>query len=133
MSRLSTAELERLKQSVSLVRLLESEGYKLHRQGKDYVMRCPFHQEKTPSFSVSVVKNCYHCFGCGASGSVLDYVMQSQRLSMGKAIGYLQSLIGQLPSVTQSSSLAAPAHPCAPASTAWYSVAHSSQARSAVS
>lgn len=113
MSRLSTAELERLKQSVSLVSLLESEGYKLHRQGKDYVMRCPFHQEKTPSFSVSVVKNCYHCFGCGASGSVLDYVMQSQRLSMGKAIGYLQSLIGQLPSVTQSSSLAAPAHPCA--------------------
>ena len=51
MSRLSTAELERLKQSVSLVSLLESEGYKLHRQGKDYVMRCPFHQEKTPSLT----------------------------------------------------------------------------------
>lgn len=109
MSRLSSAELERLKQSVSLVSLLGLEGYKLHRQGKDYVMCCPFHTEKTPSFSVSVSKNCYHCFGCGVSGSVLDYVMQSQRLSMGKAIGYLQSVSGQLPSVTQSSSLAAPA------------------------
>lgn len=81
MSRLSTAELERLKQSVSLVRLLESGGYKLHRQGKDYVMRCPFHQEKTPSFSVSVVKNCYHSFGCGASGSVLDSYTQAEEES----------------------------------------------------
>lgn len=113
MARLSQTELERLKQSVSLVSLLELDGYKLRRQGKDYVMCCPFHAEKTPSFSVSVAKNCYHCFGCGVSGSVLDYVMQSQRMSMGKAIGYLQSVSGQFPSVTQSSSLAAPAHPCA--------------------
>lgn len=117
MSRLSSAELERLKQSVSLVSLLGLEGYKLHRQGKDYVMCCPFHTEKTPSFSVSVSKNCYHCFGCGVSGSVLDYVMQSQRLSMGKAIGYLQSVSGQLPTLPYSLAAPTEGNPAAVANT----------------
>jgi len=117
MGRLSSAELERLKQSVSLVSLLGLEGYKLHRQGKDYVMCCPFHTEKTPSFSVSVAKNCYHCFGCGVSGSVLDYVMQSQRLSMGKAIGYLQSVSGQLPTLPYSLAAPTEGNPAAVANT----------------
>lgn len=46
---------------------------KLNKQGKDYTALCPFHQEKSPSFSVSAVKQFYYCFGCGASGNSLDF------------------------------------------------------------
>jgi DNA primase len=54
-------ELERLKATVSLVRLVESSGVELKRQGKDYFGRCPFHEDKTPSLSVMPEKNLWRC------------------------------------------------------------------------
>ena len=49
---------------------------KLKKQGKNFGACCPFHNEKTPSFSVSQEKQFYHCFGCGVHGNVLDFVME---------------------------------------------------------
>ena len=52
----------------------------LKKAGKNYQARCPFHDEKTPSFSVSPDKQFYHCFGCGVSGTALTFLMEFERL-----------------------------------------------------
>lgn len=90
MPRIPDSELERLKTDVSLVRLIESQGHKLQKRGKDWVMRCVFHEESTPSLSVSESKNLYHCFGCNASGSVIDWVMKTQGVSLPHAVQILK-------------------------------------------
>ena len=48
----------------------------LRKAGKDFQARCPFHDEKTPSFTVSQEKQFYHCFGCGAHGSAISFLME---------------------------------------------------------
>ncbi len=53
----------------------------LRRSGKEYRGLCPFHSEKTPSFYVNEEKGRYHCFGCQASGDVIDFVMRTEGLS----------------------------------------------------
>lgn len=90
MARIPEAELARLKREVSLLRLIQSQGHELKRQGKNWVMRCVFHEEKTPSLTVSPKKNLYHCFGCGAAGSVLDWVMKTQGVSLPHAVQILR-------------------------------------------
>lgn len=60
MPRIPEVELERLKREVRLVRLVQSQGYKLQKAGRDWVMRCIFYQEDTPSLSISERKNLYH-------------------------------------------------------------------------
>lgn len=67
---------------------------KLKKQGKNFGACCPFHNEKTPSFSVSQEKQFYHCFGCGAHGNVLDFVMEFDRLEFVEAIEELASQVG---------------------------------------
>jgi len=91
MARIPEAELERLKREVSLVRLIQSQGHELKKRGKDWVMHCVFHDESTPSLSVSDEKNLYHCFGCGAAGSVLDWVMKTQGVSLPHAVQLLRN------------------------------------------
>jgi len=78
MARLPNNELDRLKHEVSLLRLIESQGYEIKKQGKDYVTRCPFHEDNTPSLVITPAKNLFHCFGCGTAGSVIDWVMKTQ-------------------------------------------------------
>ena len=51
---------------------------KLKRQGANYFGLCPFHSEKSASFSVSPSKQIYYCFGCGAGGNVISFIMQSE-------------------------------------------------------
>lgn len=58
----------------------------LKKEGKNYVGRCPFHNEKTGSFSVSSVKNIYKCFGCGRSGDVIAFIEQFEHLEFNEAI-----------------------------------------------
>ncbi|TBU94782.1 DNA primase [Stutzerimonas kirkiae] len=94
MARIPVAELERLKREVSLVRLIQSQGHELKKRGKDWVMHCVFHEEKTPSLSISPEKNLYHCFGCGAAGSVLDWVMKTQGVSLPHAVQLLRNDAG---------------------------------------
>jgi DNA primase (bacterial type) len=81
MPRITDEQLSKLKNDISLVRLIESAGYKLKPEGKDQVMCCPFHEDDTPSLKVSVAKNVFNCFGCGQSGTTIDWVMQTQGVS----------------------------------------------------
>ena len=90
MARLPAEQLARIKSEVSLLRLVEGEGYEVTRQGKDYVIRCPFHEEDTPSLIISPKSNLFHCFGCEAAGSVIDWVMQTQNISFRHAVEILQ-------------------------------------------
>lgn len=66
----------------------------LKRSGKSLTGLCPFHNEKTPSFSVSPTKQFYYCFGCGASGDVFDFVMQYERLDFVEAVKRLAERAG---------------------------------------
>jgi DNA primase len=67
---------------VSLARLIESQGHTLISQGKDLACRCPWHEgDDTPSCIVSPKTNLWHCFGCNAGGTVIDWVMRSRKVS----------------------------------------------------
>lgn len=61
----------------------------LKRSGSNYMGLCPFHNEKTPSFSVSPQKGIFHCFGCGVGGTVINFVMKSEDMSFYEAVKYL--------------------------------------------
>lgn len=68
---------------------LISEYVPLKKVGRNLVGLCPFHTEKTPSFSVSAEKQFYHCFGCGEGGRVLDFVMKIEHLDFVEAVRFL--------------------------------------------
>ena len=93
MARISDVELARLKTEVSLVRLVEAKGIALakHGAGGDVVGCCPFHDDRTPSFVVSVSKNLWRCHGaCQAGGSVIDFVMRVEGVSFRHAVDLLR-------------------------------------------
>ena len=62
---------------------------RLHRQGRLFAGCCPFHGEKTPSFFVYPKDSHFHCFGCGAHGDAVDFVMHTRRLSFPEAVAWL--------------------------------------------
>ncbi len=66
----------------------------LKKGGANYMACCPFHKEKSPSFSVSPTKQFYHCFGCGAHGSAIGFVMEHQGLSFVEAVQMLADRVG---------------------------------------
>ncbi|MDX1581053.1 MAG: CHC2 zinc finger domain-containing protein, partial [Alphaproteobacteria bacterium] len=59
---------------------------KLIKRGREYTGLCPFHSEKTPSFTVSEDKGFYHCFGCGAHGDVFKFICETENLSFPEAV-----------------------------------------------
>lgn len=63
-----------------------SKKIKLKKKGKDFLGLCPFHQEKTPSFTVNDTKGLYYCFGCGAGGDVVKFVSETEKLTYSEAI-----------------------------------------------
>ena len=67
---------------------------KLAKKGKEHLGLCPFHNEKTPSFTVSEDKSFYHCFGCGAHGDVVKFVMETEALSFPEAVERLAGEVG---------------------------------------
>ena len=67
---------------------------KLKRSGSNYVGLCPFHNEKTPSFSVSRNKQMYYCFGCGAGGNVFTFIMEYENFSFAESVKYLAERAG---------------------------------------
>lgn len=68
-----------------------SSRIQLKKSGKNYSACCPFHKEKTPSFTVSPDKQFYYCFGCGAGGNALGFVMDHDQLEFPQAIEELAS------------------------------------------
>ena len=76
---------------------------KLTRKGSSLFGLCPFHNEKTGSFSVSPSKQMYYCFGCGAGGNVLTFIREYEHYSFKEAVEYLADRAGiELPAVEQS-------------------------------
>ena len=74
----------------------------LKRQGKEYSARCPFHDERSPSFTVSQTKQFYHCFGCGAHGTAISFLMNYDRLEFLDAVDELAKRVGmEVPKETQ--------------------------------
>jgi DNA primase len=67
---------------------------KLKKTGKNYSARCPFHDEKTPSFSVNPDKQFYYCFGCGAGGNALGFIMDYENLDFPQAVENLADAVG---------------------------------------
>ena len=67
---------------------------KLHRKGREFWACCPFHREKTPSFSVSDERGYYHCFGCGAHGDIIRFVQEYEKLSFPETVERLAALAG---------------------------------------
>jgi DNA primase catalytic core len=91
MARIPETELERLKAEVSVQRLAEASGLELKKGGKDWLGRCPFHEgDNTPSLVVSPAKNLWHCFGCGAAGGPIDWVMKTRGVSFRHAVELLR-------------------------------------------
>ena len=99
MARVSDEVLEKLKRDVSVRRLAEAKGVTLKQSGDDNLLgRCPFHEDKTPSFVVSEKKNLWHCLGaCRAGGSVIDFVMRAQGVTFRHAVELLREWIASMP------------------------------------
>ncbi len=83
--RLHPETIEEVKQRVDIVDVV-SEHVVLKKRGKDYVGLCPFHDEKTPSFSVSPGKQMYYCFGCGTGGNALKFLMELGKQSFSDVV-----------------------------------------------
>lgn len=66
----------------------------LKKAGANYIACCPFHSEKTPSFTVSPTKQFYHCFGCGAHGNAINFLMEYSGYSFVEAVEYLAAFVG---------------------------------------
>lgn len=85
--------LDDLVERVDIVDIIDPR-VKLKKTGKNYSACCPFHEEKTPSFSVSPDKQFYYCFGCGASGDALKFILEYDRLSFPDAVEELAKFAG---------------------------------------
>lgn len=86
--RLSEDLIEKIKTENDIVDVI-SEDVRLKKSGSNYFGLCPFHKEKTPSFSVSQEKQIYKCFGCGETGNVITYVMKRRNLEFVEAVKFL--------------------------------------------
>lgn len=85
--------IDELLSRVDIVEVIDSR-VALKKAGREYTACCPFHNEKTPSFTVSPGKQFYHCFGCGAHGSAISFLMEYERMEFVDAIEELASMAG---------------------------------------
>lgn len=105
-----TPFLQTLRDRLTLTEVIRPH-VKLTRKGREYTGLCPFHQERSPSFTVSDEKGFYHCFGCGAHGDIFDFVMQKQNMPFMEAVELLANLLGLDVPRRQPESSAGPAQP----------------------
>lgn len=95
------AIIEQIKLRINIVDII-SEKTKLNRKGTGLFGICPFHKEKTPSFSVHEDKQIFHCFGCGKSGDVFQFIMDYEKISFKEALEILANRAGiSLPKYNQ--------------------------------
>ncbi len=86
--------IERIKAANDLAALVAERGIEVKKKGRVAVARCPFHEEKTASFTITPSKGLYHCFGCGAAGDVIGFVTKYDRVSFGSALETLANRAG---------------------------------------
>ena len=97
MSRQFTREyLDQIRDAVPVSEVVQG-SVNLKRRGREFVGLCPFHQEKSPSFTVNDDKRFYHCFGCGAHGDVIRFVIEHEGQSFPDAVAYLAGLANMGP------------------------------------
>jgi DNA primase len=82
-----------LKETSNIVAVI-TRFFPLKKAGRNFLGICPFHQEKTPSFTVNEEKQIFHCFGCGLGGNVFTFLMHYQRLSFPEAVNELAQMLG---------------------------------------
>jgi DNA primase len=88
MARIKDSSVEAVKEAADLVTLVEART-RLRKAGSAYKGLCPFHEERTPSFSVSPERGTYHCFGCGVGGDAISFVRETEGLDFVEAIEWL--------------------------------------------
>src|ERR1700726_3431620 len=93
MALISEDKLEEVRVRADIVEVIGAQ-VRLKRAGRNFVGLCPFHNEKTPSFSVNPERGFFHCFGCGAGGTVFNFVMRTEGLSFPEAIESLARRYG---------------------------------------
>jgi len=101
LARYSDEFIEELKHSIDIVDVV-SDYLELKRSGSRFKGLCPFHSEKTPSFFVNQDNNFYHCFGCGAGGDVINFLMEIENLTFSESVKILAERAGmELPDLSE--------------------------------
>src|SRR5712691_1095920 len=94
---------DRVKQQADIVRVV-GEYVRLKKSGQNFSGLCPFHSEKTPSFSVSPTKQFYYCFGCGVGGDIFKFVLEMEKISLQEAVRAVAQTCGiAVPQATEPS------------------------------
>src|SRR5687767_7295640 len=93
MARFSQESIERVKDAADIVEVV-SAYTELRRSGQRFVGLCPFHDERTPSFSVNAADKVYYCFGCGVGGDVITFIEEKEGLQFGDAVEALADRFG---------------------------------------
>ncbi|WP_296141161.1 DNA primase [uncultured Anaerococcus sp.] len=93
MAMISEQKIDEIRASSNIVDII-GEYVDLKRAGSSYKGLCPFHNEKTPSFTVDEKKQLFHCFGCGVGGDVVSFIMQKEGLSYPESLEYLANKAG---------------------------------------
>ena len=93
MARIPQEIIDRINATADIVDVV-SKTVELKKRGRNFFGLCPFHDEKTPSFSVAPDKGIYHCFGCGKGGNAVNFIMENEKLSFVEAIQQLGQQLG---------------------------------------
>jgi len=94
MPRIPEDIIERVKEAADLVEIVSEHVQLTKRGSSNYFGLCPFHKEKTPSFSVNADRQIYHCFGCGVGGNVFKFLQEIERISFVEAVAFLAQRSG---------------------------------------
>ncbi|HJL79436.1 MAG TPA: DNA primase [Candidatus Marinimicrobia bacterium] len=100
MARVSQEIIERVRDASNILDVV-SKYVDLKKRGQNYFGLCPFHNEKTPSFSVAPAKEIFHCFGCGTGGSTIDFIMEYEKIGFVEAVQRLGEQYGIEVQLTQ--------------------------------
>ena len=98
--RIPPEKIEEIRSASDIIDVI-SQHVRLKKRGKNFVGLCPFHQEKTPSFTVSSEKQVYHCFGCAKGGNAITFVMEFEKVSFTEAVRSLAEKAGITISFTE--------------------------------
>ena len=90
-------EVQDLKARVDLVELFRSRGLEMQKKGKNWLCRCPFHDDQTASLSVNNERRLWQCFSCKAAGDAFDFLRLKEKLDFPAALAVMNEMAGDLP------------------------------------